>query len=161
VAFDWSGIHCEAITRRVEIRGEKWEIKRHELELIAARNLLLPRLDAVGRYRWLGLGDHLFDGGTGFLNPATGNPALNSSAFGVLDSGEFQEWQVGLQLSVPIGFRRELSSIRHHELLIARERAVLQDLELEVSHQLEPISTAESPPRKRSRRSMLPTRQTE
>ncbi|MGD9635805.1 MAG: TolC family protein [Pirellulales bacterium] len=144
IAFDWQGIHCEAITRRVEVRKEKWEVKRRELELIAARNMMLPRLDAVGRYRWLGLGDHLFDGGTGFLdysgtpatNPNFGNPAQNSSAWGVLDSGEFQEWQLGLQLSMPIGFRRELSGVRHHELLIARERAILQDLELEISHQL-------------------------
>ena len=37
---------------------------------------------------------------------------------------------------MPIGFRRELSGVRHHELLIARERAILQDLELEISHQL-------------------------
>ena len=37
---------------------------------------------------------------------------------------------------MPIGFRRELSGVRHQELLIARERALLQDLELEVSHQL-------------------------
>ncbi len=136
VAFDWTGIHCEAITRRVEIRKEKWEIKRRELELIAARNLMLPRLDAVGRYRWLGLGDQLFGSGSGFIDQTTGNPAQDSSAFDTLTSGEFQEWQLGLQLSVPIGFRRELSGVRHHELLIARERAILQDLELEVSHQL-------------------------
>ena len=39
-------------------------------------------------------------------------------------------------VSMPIGFRRELSGVRHHELLLARDRAILQDLELEVSHQL-------------------------
>ena len=136
VAFDWSGIHCEAITRRVEVRKEKWEIKRRELELIAARNMMLPRLDAVGRYRWLGLGDDLFGDASGFIDKSTGNPAQDSSAFDTLTSGEFQEWQLGLQLSMPIGFRRELSGVRHHELLIARERAILQDLELEISHQL-------------------------
>ena len=132
VAFDWSGIHCEGLARRVEIRKEKWEVKRRELELIAARNLLLPRLDAVGRYRWLGLGDDLID-------PARGSSAFNepgSTAFGNLTGGEFQEWQLGLQLNVPIGFRRELSSVRHQELLLARERALLQDLELEISHQI-------------------------
>jgi outer membrane protein TolC len=132
VAFDWAGIHCEALTRRVEIRRQKWEIKRRELELIAARNFLLPRLDAVGRYRWLGLGDEL-------IRPSRGASAFNepgSTAFGVLTSGEFQEWQLGLQLSMPIGYRRELSGIRHHELLLARDRAILQDLELEISHQL-------------------------
>ncbi len=115
----------------MEIRREKWEIKRRELELIAARNMMLPRLDAVGRYRWLGLGNDLISdsGGQDFNQE-------NSTAWGVLTSGQFQEWQLGLQLSMPIGFRRELSGVRHHELLIARERAILQDLELEVSHQL-------------------------
>jgi outer membrane protein TolC len=136
VAFDWSGIHCEAITRRVEIRKEKWEIKRRELELIAARNMMLPRLDAVGRYRWLGLGDDLL--GNRSTDTAGIPPFLDpgSSAFETLTTGDFQEWQLGLQLSMPIGFRRELSGVRHHELLIARERALLQDLELEISHQL-------------------------
>jgi outer membrane protein TolC len=130
VAFDWAGIHCEALTRRVEIRRQKWEIKRRELELIAARNFLLPRLDAVGRYRWLGLGDELInDNNVRFNIPG-------SSAFDTLTTGDFQEWQLGLQLSMPFGFRRELSGVRHHELLMARERAILQDLELEVSHQL-------------------------
>jgi outer membrane protein TolC len=130
VGFDWSGIHCEALTRRVEIRRQKWEIKRRELELIAARNFLLPRIDAVGRYRWLGLGDELINQNhLPFNTPG-------SSAFGVLDSGDFQEWQLGLEANIPIGFRRELSGIRHHELLLARDRAILQDLELEISHQL-------------------------
>lgn len=132
VAFDWSGIHCEALTRRVEIRKQKWEIKRREMELIAARNFLLPRLDAVGRYRWLGLGDELIDTAGGAANFAQ----PGSSAFGTLTSGQFQDWQLGLQLSMPLGFRRELSGVRHHELLLARDRAILQDLELEVSHQL-------------------------
>jgi outer membrane protein TolC len=141
VAFDWSGIHCEALTRRVEIRKEKWQVKQRELELIAARNLLLPRLDAVGTYRWLGLGDDLVSQSntpvTNVPPPIPPNtPSVPASAFGSLTNGDFQEWQLGLQLSMPIGFRRELSGVRHQELLIARERALLQDLELEVSHQL-------------------------
>lgn len=130
VAFDWCGIHCEALTRRVEVRREKWEIKRRELELIAARNFLLPRIDAVARYRWLGLGDELINQNHREFRE------VGSSAWGVLTSGEFQDWQLGLQASIPIGFRRELSGVRHHELLLARERAILHDLELEISHQL-------------------------
>jgi hypothetical protein len=54
----------------------------------------------------------------------------------VLTSGEFQEWQLGLQASIPIGYRQELSGVRHQELLLARERAILQDLELEISRQM-------------------------
>src|SRR5204863_1099861 len=61
--------------------------------------------------------------------------AQGSSAFGTLTGGDFQEWELGLEFNMPIGFRRELSGIRHHELLLARERAILCDLELEISPQ--------------------------
>src|SRR4029079_12516169 len=94
VAFDWSGIHCGGIPRRVEIRRQKWEVKRRELELIAARNFLLPRIDAVGRYRWLGLGDELINQNHRDFN------LPGSSAFSSLDSGNFQEWQLGLEANI-------------------------------------------------------------
>lgn len=132
VNFDWCAVHSESLVRRVEVRRQKWEIKKRELELIAARNGLLPRLDAFGRYRWRGFGDQLID------NNRSGVPfnADGSNAFEVLTGGDFQDWELGLQLSVPIGYRRQLSTVRHHQLALARERAILQDLELEVSHQL-------------------------
>ncbi|MGL4513306.1 MAG: TolC family protein [Lacipirellulaceae bacterium] len=133
MAFDWAMIHSEAIVRRVEVRKQKWEVKRRELELIAARNHLLPRLDAFGTYRWLGAGDRLWQD-----NPALAAAPFDdgTGAFNVLTDGQYEEWEMGVRLNVPIGFRRELSTVRHHQLLLARERALLQDLELEVSHQL-------------------------
>lgn len=131
VAFDWSSVHAETLVRRVELRKQKWEVKKRELELVAARNGLLPRLDASGTYRWRGLGDDLIDSSSGLPFSSPG-----SNAFEVLTDGKFQEWELGLQLSMPIGFRRQLSTIRHHQLSLARDRALLQDLELEVSHQL-------------------------
>jgi len=132
VRFDWTTIHGEALARRSELRSQRWQVKRRELELIASRNHLLPRLDAVGRYRWLGAGDQLINsGGTGIAPFADG-----SNAFEVLTSGDYQEWEMGVQLSIPIGFRRAMSGVRHHQLLLSRERAVLEDMELEVSHQL-------------------------
>src|SRR5687767_15229483 len=110
VHFDWATAHAEALTRRVELRRQKWTIKRRELELIAARNQMLPRLDAVGRYRWLGAGDELID------SDRTGVPAFldDSNAFEVLTGGDYQEWEVGVQFTMPIGFRRALSMVRHH-----------------------------------------------
>lgn len=129
--FDWTASHVEALARRVEIRKQKWNIKRRELELIAARNHLMPRLDAVGRYRWLGAGDDLIDYNSGVPLFAEG-----SSAFENLTTGKYQEWELGLQLAIPLGFRRQMDTVRHVQLLLARERALMQDLELEVSHQL-------------------------
>ena len=131
IHFDWAEVPTEALVRRVEIRKQKWEVKRRELGLIAARNHLLPRLDAVGTYRWLGLGNELIgqNGSVPFTSPG-------SNAFDILTGGDFQEWQLGLQLSVPIGYRQQVSTVRHNELLLARERAVLNNLELEICHQI-------------------------
>ncbi len=132
VFFDWPSIHSEALMRRAELRRQKWQVKRRELELIASRNNLLPRMDLVGRYRWLGAGEKLWDDtSTGLLPFAPGSNAVES-----LTRGRYQEWEAGVQFTMPIGFRRALSGVRHHQLLLARERAVLQDLELEISHQL-------------------------
>ena len=132
VAFDWCDAHAEAITRRVELRRQRWRIKQRELELIAAKNYLQPRLDAVGRYRWLGLGDDMIDsrGGTG------DHTLVGSNAYQSMTDGNFQEWQLGIEFSMPIGFRREMAGVRHAQLNLARERAVLQEQELEASHQL-------------------------
>jgi outer membrane protein TolC len=132
IDFDWTSVHLEALTRRTEIRRRKWEIQRREMELIASKNNLMPRLDANGTYRWLGAGDSLIGGGQfngNFFADGTG--AIES-----LESGAFQEWQLGVQFTMPIGFRRAMSGVRHHQLLLARERALLEDLELEISHQI-------------------------
>lgn len=133
VDFDWHSIHGEALVRRVEVRKQKWEIKRREMELIAARNHLLPRLDAFGTYRWLGAADRLFED-----NPAAGATPFQpgTGAFNVLTGGDFTEWELGMRFSLPIGFRQQLSTVRFHQLALARERELLRDLELEVSHQV-------------------------
>jgi outer membrane protein TolC len=132
VKFDWATIHAEALARREELRRQKWWIKRRELELIAAKNQLLPRLDLVGRYRWLGAGDDLID------VPRNGIPPFldGSTAVESLTSGDFQEWEAGLQFSMPLGFRLGNTAVRNSQMQLARERAVLQDMELSVSHQL-------------------------
>jgi hypothetical protein len=37
---------------------------------------------------------------------------------------------------MPLGFRRGMAQVRNHEQLLAHDRAILQDMELEISHQL-------------------------
>ncbi len=132
ISFDWYESNAEALSRSVELRQQKWVVKQRELELIAAKNFLLPRLDAVGLYRWLGLGDQLIvsSGGTGDIF----SPSPN--AYQSMTNGTYQDWQIGLELNMPIGFRREMSGVRNAQLQLAKERAKLQEQELELSHQL-------------------------
>jgi outer membrane protein TolC len=128
IDFDWDQVTSEATTRRVELRRQKFQIRRRELELIASKNYLLPRLDAVGRYRWRGFGDDLFN---------VNDPPLGrfDNAYSDLVSGDFQEWQLGFELSMPIGFRLAHVAARNAELVLARERALLRDQQREVVHE--------------------------
>ncbi len=131
VVFDWQDALAEALARNSELREQKWLVKRREMELLASKNFLMPRLDAVGRYRWLGLGNDLLraNASSNFQDP-------DSSAYAVMTGGDFQEWQLGVEFSMPLGFRREMAGVRNAELTLARERARLQEMELELSHQL-------------------------
>jgi outer membrane protein TolC len=132
VEFDWSDILTESLTRSDEIRRQKWLIKQRELELIAARNKLLPQVDVVALYRRLCHGDDLIEGDRNGANV----PTPGSLAFDELTEGRFQEWRLGIDVQIPIGARAAHASVRNQQLLMARERARLEDLELEVSHGL-------------------------
>jgi outer membrane protein TolC len=128
VAYDWNQMLATAMTRRVELRRQKWQIKRRELELIAAQHFTLPRLDGVALYRWRGFGDDLLD-------PNRGGGEFDN-AFQNLTGGDFQEWQLGMQLNVPLGTRQGHAAVKQAELQVARSRAVLRDQELLVAHDL-------------------------
>jgi hypothetical protein len=127
--YDWEASLVEALCRRVELRRQKWQIKRREAELEANKNFLMPQLDAVARYRWRGFGDTLLPNGEGVAGDF-------NNAYKDLASGRFQEWQVGMELSFPIGFRRAYAAVRQSELQLARERALLHEQERSVVYDL-------------------------
>ena len=128
VSFDWNDVLGEALARSIELRRQKWHVKKRELEHIAAKNHLLPRFDGVALYRFHGYGDHLAGSTATGLAP--------QSALQTLTDGGFQEWELGLRFSMTLGFRAELAAVRHTELMLARDKAVLREQELELSHQL-------------------------
>ena len=82
VTFDWCDVLAEGLTRSAELRAEKWIVKQRELELIAAKNFLLPRLDLVGQYRWLGMGNRLDGANSLDLDSST---TEDSNAYRTLD----------------------------------------------------------------------------
>jgi outer membrane protein TolC len=136
ITFDWYDAQCEALARSVELRQQKWVVKRRELELAASKNFLLPQLDAVGQYTWLGTGNQLIASSGGSGNIFDFEKGIDVNAYQSMTSGRFQGWQMGLEFSMPLGFRREMSGVRNAQLQLAKERAKLQESELELSHQL-------------------------
>src|SRR5690349_2333200 len=97
IEMDWHQLLTESMSRREELRRQRRLIQRREFELTATRNLLKPQLDVVGLYRWRGFGHDLIELGE---DPQFGNAVNN------LTSGNYQEWQLGMELSLPIGYRR-------------------------------------------------------
>jgi outer membrane protein TolC len=127
VDYNWEATLIDGLTRRPELRRQKWQIKKREAELEANKNFLKPQLDFTGRYRFRGFGQDLVpNGGTGEFNNALDN----------LISGNFQEWQMGFEFSLPIGFRQAYSAVRHAEMQLARERALLREQERSVVYDL-------------------------
>jgi outer membrane protein TolC len=124
--FDWPALTQQAIALRPELRRQRWRIKQRELELLASRNFLLPRLDAIARYRFRGFGESLI----------SQSDAPFSSAYGDLAGGDFQEWQLGVELEVPLGYRRGHAAVRNAEHALARERAVLREQKRQIVYGL-------------------------
>ncbi|MDZ4848949.1 MAG: TolC family protein [Pirellulaceae bacterium] len=118
VVFDWNSAVCEAINLREELRRQRWVIKQRELELLANRNFLRPQLDVVGQYRMRGFGNDLDDASKSLYN------------------GQFQEWQFGLDYSMPAGFRRASSAVRNSQFALARESEILREQERAIHYGL-------------------------
>ncbi|MCH8829431.1 MAG: TolC family protein [Planctomycetes bacterium] len=129
IEFDWDAILSEALSRRPELLAQRQRVKRRELVLAASRSFLKPRFDVVGRYRWRGFGKDLIDN-------RGGNSNRFDNAVENLTNGDFQEWQLGFELTIPIGFRRARTAVRNAELLVARERTILREQERQITYGL-------------------------
>ncbi len=119
--FDWDSISAEAMRLRSELQQQRYLVQRREMELLAAKNYLMPSLDMVTLYRLRGLDRNL---------------AGNDSAFDELSTFDFQEYEASLELRLPVGFRQGHAAVRHARLQIARERAILHEQERQILHDL-------------------------
>jgi len=123
---DWKGSLVDALTRRVELRRQKWSIKSLQLQLDAANSLTQPQLDVVAGYNINGFGDDLFG--------QSNRP--HRSAYGSLADAEFTSWEAGVQFSMPLGMRSARAQVRNLELRLAKARKALEEQEVEISHEL-------------------------
>ena len=127
IALDWHSVLCEALFRSPELRKQKWAVKQRELELTASRSFMLPRLDFEGGYGVSGVSDR------GLIGRGGAYSALGDSY--TMGGGGHNGW-LGVTLSAPLGFRQEIAGVRHAELSLAKARKILQEQELELTHQL-------------------------
>ncbi len=122
VVMAWDQLATTSIAQRTELVQQRLRVKRRSLELTASENFLKPDLDVVGRYRRRGFGDQLYDPHFTTITPPQD-----------VDAGT-NEWQIGMELNMPFGFRQAHSGVANAQLALARERAVLEEMERQIVH---------------------------
>ena len=119
ITVDWTAINELAQRERPDIIELKLNLEADQQRLLIADNQARPQLDTVALYRWNGL-----EG----IAPA-GNRVHSGS-------GEFEDWSLGVNFSVPLGLRAERATLRQRQLIIQRDRANLDQGLHQMQHQL-------------------------
>jgi outer membrane protein TolC len=120
---DWNTAVNEALTLRPDLILARQDLKFRQLDLINVRNTLLPDLRFISTYDLNGIGTHL-DGHD--------NNALRSLA-----ADRFNDWTLGLRLTMPLGYRDAHAQLRQARLNLARSYLVLQNEEAKAQRELE------------------------
>jgi hypothetical protein len=123
---NWQAALRDCLTLRPELVMARQELQAKELNLKGAKNSLLPDLRFQASYTALGLGTRL--DGNGTLVQPDGGVATNN-AFRSLIGDHFNNWTVGLNLNVPLGFRYEYANTRIARLQLAQAYQALKEQE--------------------------------
>lgn len=108
IAVDWEAINELAQRERPDIIELKLILEADQQRLLLADNQARAQLDGVALYRWNGLEGTV---------PA--GSQIRSR------SGDFEDWSLGVNFSVPLGLRAERASLRQRQLILRRDRANL------------------------------------
>jgi outer membrane protein TolC len=115
----WETALNEALDRRPELLLARQEVKAQQMNLIRAKNSLLPDLRIGATYDINAIGGQL-DGNT------------PNNAFKNLASDQFNSWQVLLTYNMPIGFRQAHTQVRLAQLGLAQAFEILRNQEQKV-----------------------------
>ena len=122
---DWQEAVNTMLASRPELTLIRQEVKIRQLDLILQKNFLLPQLNFFANYDVNSLGTQL-DG-----SEAQGN------ALARLANNDFNTWNLGLRLDIPIGFRDAHAAVRIARLNLARAFAVMKNQELKAERELQ------------------------
>jgi outer membrane protein TolC len=130
---DWESSLKDALNRRPELVLARENVRYQQYQLAIQKNLLKPDLRFFANYIPTGFGTTL--NGTGQFISGTGTP-VTSNALQSLASDHFNNWTIGLNMNVPIGFRFEHAAVRNARLALAQSFWLLKDQEDRATRQL-------------------------
>src|SRR5438445_8691291 len=123
---NWDHAQNDCMLLKPELLLARDNLRAAQFNLITAFNFLKPDLRFIAQYSPVGFGTRL-DGNDTFVD-GTGT-IRTTNALRALASDHFNDWTVGLQLSVPLGFRLEQAQVRSARLALAQSYLFLKDQE--------------------------------
>jgi outer membrane protein TolC len=141
---DWESSLAQMLTFQPDIVQQQLLVRVAELQLLVARNQLLPQLNLNALYQFNGLGRTL-DSSEAVMTGATLkaiDPRIsNIERSAGLNSPpglyrDFQQWQIGFTFQMPIGMRAPLANTRSAQYTLLRQRAFLQQIVHQTTHSL-------------------------
>ncbi len=121
LAVDWAAVVNTALEYRPDIVQNRLGVRVRELQVLIAKNALQPELNVGGLWRVNGLDREL------------------DEAIGLLTDNRFNDWQLGVSLNVPIGFRAASAGVQAAELRLDKEHALLHQTVHATTHRLNGI----------------------
>ena len=141
---DWESSLAQMVTFQPDIVAQQLNVRIAELQLLIARNQLLPQLNLSVLYQLNGLGQQL-DNAEAVMTGATIkalDPVARTKelAAGLLSNAgfynNFHTWQVGFTFQMPLGMRSPLANTRNAQYILLRQRAYLQQIVHQTTHSL-------------------------
>lgn len=141
---DWPASLAQMVSFHPDIVQNQLLVRVAEMQLLLARNQLLPALDFNVLYQFNGFGQDLDTAegvGTGAMLKAFDPLQLSRQQASGLNSipglyNNFQSWQVGFTFQMPLGFRSGLADTRQAQMALLRQRAYLQQTVHQSTHAL-------------------------
>jgi len=120
----------EALANRPELILARHDLKFRQLDILLQKNQRRPDLRFFSSYDIQGIGSEL-DGSAEFRDPARGPNAapIPQNAFANLAQNNFNSWQLGFRLDMPLGFRDANAAVHQARLNLVRSYTQLQDSE--------------------------------
>ena len=141
---DWDSSLAQMVTFQPDIVQQQLLVRIAELQLLVARNQLLPQLNLNVLYQLNGLGQQL-DSAEAVMTGATIKAldpviAARERAAGLQANpgfyNNFRTWSVGFQFQMPLGMRSPLANTRNAQYVLLRQRAFLQQIVHQTTHSL-------------------------
>ncbi len=141
---DWEASLAQMINFQPDIVQQQILVRVAELQLLLARNQLLPQLSLNALYQLNGLGQQLDQAEavmTGATLKALDPVIATRERLSGLNSNpgnynNFITWQLGLTFQMPLGMRSPLANARQAQYVLLRSRAYLQQVVHQTTHSL-------------------------